>query len=142
MNRVLRILAIAQVLACALYGVLFTVITHQPSPQTLSTVVALLRVVAPAGFYLGVVAAVVASVACFQQRRWGWAITLVVLVVLALYLAGFFFGVFIWLGGRFWETPSGLLSTPLYQLGPGLVLSVVVLAFTFLVRPRPDVTAG
>jgi hypothetical protein len=142
MNRVLRIFVLAQVLTCALYAVLFYVITHQRLPfQTISTVVVLLTVVAQTGFYLGVVAAVVASVACFQQRHWGWAITLVVLVILALYLTPLLYFAFVWLaGGRFVASFSGVTGGAAYQLGPGLVLSIVVLAFTFLVRPRPGVT--
>src|SRR5262245_18215342 len=120
MHRVLRVFVFAQVLTCAIFAVIFYVITHQRLPyQTISTLVVLMMGIAPTGFSLGVVAAVVVSVACFQQRRWGWAVVLVVLVVLvilALYFSVLLYFGFLWLGGSsFVASFGGITDRAVYQ---------------------------
>lgn len=138
MNHVLRAFALAEALTWAIYGVIFVFITHRfMSVQGVGTTVLLMNLDAQTGFYLGVVAGIVAVVSCLQQRRWVWAAALGLLIMLSLYLDYLLYAAYTVFPSvvSVTATLSGTASRVAFQLFPGLALTLVVLASTFWPRP-------
>jgi hypothetical protein len=137
MNRVLRAFALAEALAWVIYGVIYAIITHRSvTVEGVSTSLMLMNLVALTGFYIGVVAGIVAVVACLQQRRWVWAAALVLLVIVSLYLDYLLYVAYIFFPSVVIMTVrlSASGSRVAFQLFPGLALTLVVLASTFWPR--------
>jgi hypothetical protein len=137
MNRVLRIFALAEALTWVIYAVIFAIITHRSlTVQGVDTTILLMNLDAQTGFYLGVVAGVVAVVACLQQRRWAWAAALVLLLIVSLYLDYLLYVAYIFFPSAVILTVrlSSSVSRVTFQLFPGLALTLVVLASTFWPR--------
>ena len=137
MNRVLRIFALAEALTWVVYAVIFAIITHRSlTVQGVDSTVLLMNLDAQTGFYVGVVAGIVAVVACLQQRRWAWAAALGLLIVLSLYLDYLLYVAYFFLPSVVIMTVrlSAALTRVTFQLVPGLVIALVALASTFWPR--------
>lgn len=137
MNHVLRAFALAEALTWAIYTVIFVIITHRSlTAPGVDTTVLLMNLDAQTGFYLGVVAGIVAVVACLQQRQWAWAAVLGLLLILSLYLDYILYAAYAVFPSVVIMTVrlSALESRVAFQLFPGLALTLVVLASTFWFR--------
>lgn len=137
MNRVLRIFALAEALTWVVYAVIFAIITHRSlTVQGVDSTVLLMNLDAQTGFYVGVVAGIVAVVACLQQRRWAWAAALGLLIVLSLYLDYLLYAAYAVFPSVVIITVrlSASGSRVAFQLFPGLALTLVALASTFWSR--------
>jgi hypothetical protein len=138
MNRALRALALAQLLAVGIFAAFFYAIsTRSMTPEATGATRLVMALVAKTGFYLGVIAGVVTVVTCLQQQRRVWAAALVALIVLALYLTDLAYYLLPLLG----VSPLLALNSIEYlyvtELVPGMLLALVVLASTLW--PRPEV---
>lgn len=142
MRWALRILALAQLASIAVFGAISSMTTPHTLPhRTELALYMLLALVAQTGFYLGVIACVVGIVASLLRGQRRWAITLMVLLVLALYALSVLQDVLPNIPfTTSWLLPLLELSEEGYrfatELVPGLVLALAVLIFSFW-RLRP-----
>ncbi len=132
MSHALRALAIVQLLAVGLFAALFYMISARwITPEGVGIVRLLMSLVAKTGFYLGVIAGVVAAVASLQVQRRVWATVLVILIIFSLYLTDLAYYLLPPLGVSPLLTANAVEYLYVTELVPGLLLALVVLASTF-----------